>query len=143
MALFWTGKIVPNSDHVVVHLLELLLGDIESVGGRVQLVGLEGLIGEADLEGLVILLCAVSHLCEHLVPPIEAMAASLTSGTFSGSVCDEAASVVTNLKAGRATGATTLRRKGDAMLRLIVLDSIVMAVQRRGNCSGLDVRESG
>ena len=50
----------------------------------------------------------------------------LTAGTFAGSVCDEAASVVTDLKAGRAAGAMTLRRKGDAMLRLIVLDSIVV-----------------
>jgi hypothetical protein len=33
--------------------------------------------------------------------------------------------VVTNLKAGRTAGAMTLRRKGEAMLRLIVLDSIV------------------
>jgi len=57
--------------------------------------------------------------------------APLTSGTFSGSVCDEAASVVTNLKAGRvAMGAATLRRKGDAMLRLIVRDSMAIAVWR-------------
>ena len=49
----------------------------------------------------------------------------LTDGTLAGSVCDEAASVVTNLKAGRAAGATALRRKGDTMLRLIVLDNIV------------------
>jgi hypothetical protein len=62
--------------------------------------------------------------------------AALTSGTFSGSVCDEAASVVTNLKAGRAAGATRLRRNGDAMLRLIVLDSIVMLVQRRKRARG-------
>lgn len=46
--------IVPDGDHVVVHLLQLLLGDIESVGRRVELVGLEALITEGDLEGLVV-----------------------------------------------------------------------------------------
>jgi hypothetical protein len=48
--------IVPHRDHVVVHLLELLLGGLEGVGRRVQLVGLEALIGKTDSERLVILL---------------------------------------------------------------------------------------
>jgi hypothetical protein len=48
--------IVPHGDHVVVHLLELLLGGLEGVRGRVELVGLETLIGETDSERLVLLL---------------------------------------------------------------------------------------
>lgn len=47
---------IPHRNHVVVHLLELLLGDLQGVRGRVDLVGLEALVGEADSEGLVILL---------------------------------------------------------------------------------------
>jgi hypothetical protein len=66
--------------------------------------------------------CRRSILCP-LYPSLES---SLTDGTFAGSVCEEAASVVTSLKAGRAAGAMTLRRNGEAMLRLIVLDSIVV-----------------
>jgi hypothetical protein len=116
---------IPYSDHVVVHLLQLLLGDIHCVWRRVELVGLEGLVGEADLEGLVILLWTVNHLLHAYNPPLSRRGCSLTDGTFAGSVCEEAASVVTNLKAGRAAGATTLRLNGEAMLRLIVLDSIV------------------
>lgn len=47
---------------------------------------------------------------------------------------------MTDLKAGRATGAMTLRLKGDAMLRLIVLDSIVGGEQDVGGVkSGLTV----
>ena len=41
------------------------------------------------------------------------------------SACDEAASVVTDLNAGRAAGAKALRRSGEAMLRLMVLESIL------------------
>lgn len=48
--------IVPHRDHVVVHLLELLLGGLESVRGWVELISLEALIGETDSEQLVILL---------------------------------------------------------------------------------------
>ena len=121
-----SGSIVPDGDHVVVHLLQLILGDIERVRRRVELVRLERLVGEADLEGLVVLLRAVNRL----LAPNRPNRAPPTSGTFSGSVCDEAASVVTKRNAGRAAGAMTLRRKGEAMLLLIVLDSIVMAVER-------------
>ena len=71
---------------------------------------------------------------------IDRLRGILTAGTLAGSVCDEAASVVTDLKAGRATGAMTLRLKGDAMLRLIVLDSIVGGEQDVGGVkSGLTV----
>jgi len=39
--------------------------------------------------------------------------------------------VVTDLKAGRATGAKALRLSGDAMLLLIALENIVTEFQRR------------
>jgi hypothetical protein len=55
------GVFLPYGDHVVVHLLQLLLGDIERVWRRVELVCLKGLVGETDLEGLVIGLGRVSH----------------------------------------------------------------------------------
>lgn len=116
---------LPYGDHIVVHLLELLLGDLHCVWRRVELVGLKGLVGEADLERLVVLLQTVNGPSLVPQPHYGLSGCPLTDGTLAGSVCDEAASVVTNLKAGRAAGATALRRKGDAMLRLIVLDSIV------------------
>lgn len=50
------AKRIPDRDHVVVHLLQLLLGGLQSVRRRVELVGLEALVGEADGERLVILL---------------------------------------------------------------------------------------
>ena len=40
----------------MVDLLQLLLGGLQSVRGRVELIGLEALVGEADSEGLVIFL---------------------------------------------------------------------------------------
>ena len=126
---------IPHGDHVVVHLLQLLLGNFHCVWRRVELVRLKGLVGEADLEGLVILLQTVNYLSRGYSHSIGISGCRLTDGTLAGSVCDEAASVVTNLlKAGRAAGATTLRRKGDAMFRLIVLDSIV-------RCEGKERRE--
>ena len=64
--------------------------------------------------------------------------AALTSGMFSGSVCEEAASMVTDLKAGRAMGAVTLRRKGDAMLRLIVLENMVVPMRERQESEGVE-----
>jgi hypothetical protein len=45
-----------HGDHVVVHLLQLLLGCVKGERGRVELVGLEALVGELDLKGLVVLL---------------------------------------------------------------------------------------
>jgi hypothetical protein len=120
---------IPDSDHVVVHLLQLLLGDIHCVRRRVEFVCLEGLVREADLEGLVVLLQAVSGPLDVSSPRIGPPKVFLTEGTLAGSVCDEAASVVTDLKAGRATGTMALRLKGEAMLRLIVLDSIVKGEQ--------------
>lgn len=47
---------IPHCHHVVVHLFQLLLCGVEGVRRGVQLVGLESLIIEADLEGLVIFL---------------------------------------------------------------------------------------
>ena len=49
----WDVVCIPDDDHVVVHLLQLLLGDGEGIGRGVELVGLEGLIAEGDLEGLL------------------------------------------------------------------------------------------
>ena len=54
---------LPGGDHVVVHLLQLLLGGVKGVGWWVELVGLEALVGEADLEGLLLGLC---NQCQHL-----------------------------------------------------------------------------
>jgi hypothetical protein len=63
--------------------------------------------------------------------PMHCIRAPLTCGTFSLSVCDEAASVVTLLKAGRvAMGVATLRRRGEAMLRLNVRDNMAIPVWR-------------
>lgn len=47
---------IPNRDHVVVDLLQFLLGGLQCIGRRVELVGLEALIGEPNGEVLVILL---------------------------------------------------------------------------------------
>jgi hypothetical protein len=47
---------IPDCYHVVVHLLQLLLGRLQGVGGWVELVCLETLIRESDCEWLVILL---------------------------------------------------------------------------------------
>jgi hypothetical protein len=125
--------ILPYGDHVVVHLLQLLLGDIERVWRGVELVCLEGLVRETDLEGLVIRLRPVSHLSAAAqLPPHMAARSAPTCGTFSLSVCDEAASVVTLRKAGRvAMGDATPRRSGDAMLRLNVRDSMAIPVSKR------------
>jgi hypothetical protein len=49
-------KAVPDGDHVVVHLLQLLFCRFEDIWGRVEFVGLEALVGEPDFEGLVIFL---------------------------------------------------------------------------------------
>ena len=54
---------LPGGNHVIVHLLQLLLGGVECVGRWVELVGLEALVGEADLEGLLLGLC---DQCQHL-----------------------------------------------------------------------------
>jgi hypothetical protein len=47
---------LPNRDHIVVHLLQLLLCGLKGIGWRVELVGLEGFVGKGDREGLVIFL---------------------------------------------------------------------------------------
>lgn len=41
---------IPDSYHVVVHLLQFRLGGVEGIWRRVKLIGLEALIGELDLE---------------------------------------------------------------------------------------------
>jgi hypothetical protein len=50
------GVSLPYGNHVVVHLLQLFLGDIERVRRRVELVCLKGLVGQTNLEGLVVVL---------------------------------------------------------------------------------------
>ena len=45
---------IPNADHVVVHLLELLLGDLDGVRRGIELVRLEALVAQSNLEGLIL-----------------------------------------------------------------------------------------
>ena len=45
-----------HGDHVAVHLLQLILGGLQGVRRRVELVGLEALVGETNGERLVIIL---------------------------------------------------------------------------------------
>lgn len=47
------SELIPGQHHVVVHLLQLLLGDLEGVWRGVELVGLEALVTQGDGEGLV------------------------------------------------------------------------------------------
>jgi hypothetical protein len=137
------GGSVPDGDHVVVHLLQLLLGRLECVGRGVELVRLEGLVREADLEGLVIGLRCIS--ISDAAAAIGTQPERLTSGTWSRSACDEAASVVTNLlKAGRAAGATKRWRSGEAMLLLMDLESILAPARGgTGGCDGEDGKDGG
>lgn len=57
----WISAEIPYRDHVVVDLLQFLLGGLHGVGRGIELVGLEALIGEAHGEGLILLLFAVSR----------------------------------------------------------------------------------
>jgi hypothetical protein len=70
-------------------LLEFLFGGAEGVWGRVEFVGFKALVREPDIEWLVIFLQAS-------LVRTEKMGDKLTCGTLAGSVCDEAASVVTS-----------------------------------------------
>lgn len=131
-----------HGNHVVVHLLELALGGVQGVCGGIELVCLEALVGELDLEGLIILLLRVS-IGVFIFPTPPALELNdrwnehrknrihfnngedrHTLGTASLSACDEAASVVTVLKAGRIAG-TALRLSGEATLLLIARENIV------------------
>jgi hypothetical protein len=47
---------IPYLDHIIVHLLQLLLGSTEGVRGGIELVGLEALVRESDFKELVIFL---------------------------------------------------------------------------------------
>jgi hypothetical protein len=44
---------IPDNYHVVIYLLQLLLGNLHRVGRRIELVGLEALIAEGDLKWLI------------------------------------------------------------------------------------------
>ena len=45
-----------DGHHVVVHLLQLALGGVEGEGGGIELVGFEGGVREAHLEGCIVFL---------------------------------------------------------------------------------------
>jgi hypothetical protein len=117
----------------VVHLLQLLLGGLQSVRRRVELISLEALVGETDGERLVIFLYSASTSIS-----IEVFRGSRTIFLFSGwvpqqtcgmfSACDEAASVVTER---RVKGAKAWRRRGAAW-RAAVRKSIVYV--EKPNC---------
>lgn len=47
---------IPYRNHIIVDLLQFLLGRLQGVGRRIELVGLEALIGKIDSEGLILLL---------------------------------------------------------------------------------------
>jgi hypothetical protein len=56
---------IPDHDHVVVHLLELLLGHLQGVRRGIELIGLEAFVAEPDGEGLILGLdrtLTVSHV---------------------------------------------------------------------------------
>ena len=80
----------------MVHLLQLLLGNLQGVGRGIDLIGLKALIGKLDSERLVILLWKAHSA---LASPYQRLfrRAQQTCGTFSA--CDEAASVVTERRA--------------------------------------------
>ena len=45
---------IPDHDHVVVHLLELLLGHLQGVRRGIELIGLEAFVAEPDSEGFIL-----------------------------------------------------------------------------------------
>jgi hypothetical protein len=49
---------IPSGNHLVVHVLQLLLGGLEGIWWWIELVGLEGLVGKTDFEWLIIFLYA-------------------------------------------------------------------------------------
>ena len=51
---------VPYRDHVVVHVLQLGFRGMEGIWRWIELVGFEALVGESDLERLVIFLAIES-----------------------------------------------------------------------------------
>lgn len=61
---------LPGGYHIVVHLLQLLLGSVKGVRRRVKLVSLEALIRKLNLEWLIILLQPRQqpHLSNSLLP---------------------------------------------------------------------------
>lgn len=55
-SILFRRSCIPYRDHVVVNLLQFLLGGLHGVWRGVELVGLEALIREANCERLIILL---------------------------------------------------------------------------------------
>lgn len=47
---------VPYRDHVVIHSLKLILCSMQGIRGRIELIGLEALVGKPDLEWFIIFL---------------------------------------------------------------------------------------
>lgn len=101
----------------MVHLLQLLLGRVQGVRRRVQLVRLKALIRQRDLEDLIILL----HTQRHQTHQLESQTSigvfikknHLTSGTASLSAWALAASVVT-VRFTNAVFEKTFWRRGAA-----------------------------
>ncbi len=57
---------VPYRDHVVVHPLELILRSMQGVRGRIELIGLEALVGKPDLEGFITFLTQPRNVSKQL-----------------------------------------------------------------------------
>ena len=116
---------IPDCYHIVVHLLQLGLGGVEGVGWGIEVVRFEALVGELDLERLVILLLNSLSVCDQVLRD----ELFRTDGTFSLSTCEAAASVVTVLKVtGKATRSCwkAARLAGAANDRGANLESIVV-----------------
>lgn len=118
---------IPDADHIVVHLLKLLLGHLNGIGRGVQLVSLEALVAQRHREGLIVGLGKSRQLHSHSSgeiqkPPSTAYCSCspwwrekahvLTSGTL-WLRDDEAALVVTE-RVAIAKGAGALARRGSA-----------------------------
>ena len=119
---------IPYRDHIVVHLLELLLGGVECVWWGVELVGFEAFIRKIDFEGLIILLL-ITPVSIHIVCIISFLVRKPhTSGTCSFLACDEAASVVTRRFGSVRRG---IEVAGKAPRTLSALENMTKACGRR------------
>ena len=138
---------VPDGNHVVVHLLQLVLGHLNGVGRGVQLVCLEALVGKVDLEGLIIRLSSKVS-----IGFLKANTSSLNcSGSFgrgstwaekahrtSGTLLlrDADAALVVTERAAIAKGAGALARIGSALGATRVARRALENMARSGDASG-------
>lgn len=128
---------VPNGNHIVVHLLELLLGHLQGVRGGIKLVGLEALIGESNGKGLILRLSMKESITaqqassqvfpswEHTVDGGAKMfgkPASRTSGTEW--LNDADAALVVTERVAIETGAVNLARRDIALGTRRALDNM-------------------